>query len=51
VAFVRSLASLFSLIALGLGFFWAGWSREKRAWHDLIAGTLVVQLPRGTSLL
>ena len=51
VAFVRSLASLFSLIALGLGFFWAGWSREKRAWHDRIAGTLVVQMPRGMSLL
>ena len=51
VAFVRSLASLFSLIALGLGFFWAGWSREKRAWHDRIAGTLVVQKPRGMSLL
>lgn len=51
VAFVRSLASLFSLIALGLGFFWAGWSREKRAWHDRIAGTIVVQMPRGMSLL
>lgn len=51
VAFVRSLASLFSLIALGLGFFWAGWSRDKRAWHDRIAGTLVVQLPRGMALL
>lgn len=51
VAFVRSIASLFSLIALGLGFFWAGWSREKRAWHDRIAGTLVVQMPRGISLL
>lgn len=51
VAFVRSLASLFSLIALGLGFFWAGWSREKRAWHDRIAGTLVVRMPHGMSLL
>ncbi len=51
VAFVRSLASLFSLIALGLGFFWAGWSREKRAWHDRIAGTVVVKPPRGMSLL
>ncbi len=51
VAFVRSLASLFSLIALGVGFFWAGWSREKRAWHDRIAGTIVVQVPRGMSLL
>jgi uncharacterized RDD family membrane protein YckC len=51
VALVRSLASLFSLIALGLGFFWAGWSRDKRAWHDRIAGTIIVQMPRGMSLV
>lgn len=51
VAFVRVLASLFSLLALGLGFFWAGWSREKRAWHDTIAGTIVVQPARGMSLV
>ncbi|KAF0176574.1 MAG: RDD domain-containing protein [Limisphaerales bacterium] len=51
VAFVRVLASVFSLLALGLGFFWAGWSREKRAWHDTIAGTIVVQAPRGMSLV
>ncbi len=51
VAFVRLLASLISLLALGLGFFWAGWSREKRAWHDTIAGTIVVQAPRGMSLV
>ncbi len=51
VALVRSLASLFSLIALGLGFFWAGWSRDRRAWHDRIAGTIVVRLPRGMSLV
>jgi uncharacterized RDD family membrane protein YckC len=51
VALVRSLASLFSLLALGLGFFWAGWSRTKRAWHDTIAGTIVVESPRGMSLL
>jgi uncharacterized RDD family membrane protein YckC len=51
VALVRSLASLFSFLALGLGFFWAGWTREKRAWHDRIAGTLVVRMPRGVSLV
>lgn len=51
VAFVRVLASVFSLLALGLGFFWAGWSRAKRAWHDTIAGTIVVQSPRGMSLV
>jgi hypothetical protein len=51
VAFVRVLASMFSLLALGLGFFWAGWGREKRAWHDTIAGTIVVQPAREMSLV
>jgi uncharacterized RDD family membrane protein YckC len=51
IALVRSLSSFLSAIALFLGFFWAGWTREKRAWHDLIAGTAVVKVPRGVSLL
>jgi uncharacterized RDD family membrane protein YckC len=51
VALVRALSSLFSGMALGLGFFWAGWSREKLAWHDRIAGTVIVKVPRGTALL
>ena len=49
-ALVRSLSSFLSAAALFLGFFWAGWSREKRAWHDRIAGTLVVRMPPGTPL-
>lgn len=51
VALVRSLASIFSALVLFLGFFWAGWSREKRSWHDLIAGTIVVKVPKGMSLI
>lgn len=51
IALVRSLSSFLSAIALFLGFFWAGWTREKRAWHDLIAGTMIVRLPKGTSPL
>lgn len=51
VALVRSLASFFSAIVLGLGFFWAGWDREKQSWHDKIAGTIVVRMPKGMSLL
>jgi len=47
VAAVRSLASFFSFVVLGLGFFWVGWSRQKNSWHDLIADTIVVRLPRG----
>ena len=42
VALVRALASIFSALVFGLGFFWAGWSRQKQSWHDKIAGTTVV---------
>jgi len=51
VAVVRALAALFSGVALGLGFFWAGWTRERQAWHDKIAGTIIVKVPKGVSLI
>ncbi len=51
VALVRSLASFLSGAALFLGFFWAGWDREKQSWHDKIAGTIVVKYPKGIPLL
>jgi uncharacterized RDD family membrane protein YckC len=51
VALVRSLAACFSFIVFFMGFFWAGWDREKQSWHDKIAGTVVVQVPKGVSLL
>lgn len=51
VALVRSLASCFSFVVFFLGFFWAGWDKQKQSWHDKIAGTIVVQVPRGVSLL
>ncbi|HUS34420.1 MAG TPA: RDD family protein [Verrucomicrobiae bacterium] len=51
VALVRSLAACFSFMVFLLGFFWAGWDKEKQSWHDKIAGTVVVQVPKGVSLL
>jgi uncharacterized RDD family membrane protein YckC len=51
VALVRGLASVFSAVALFLGFFWAGWTRERQSWHDLIAGTVVVRVPEAVSLI
>jgi uncharacterized RDD family membrane protein YckC len=51
VALVRSLAACFSFVVFFMGFFWAGWDREKQSWHDKIAGTVVVQVPKGVSLL
>jgi uncharacterized RDD family membrane protein YckC len=50
-AFVRSVAAMFSAFVLFLGFFWIGWDPEKQAWHDKIAGTVVVRLPKAISLV
>ncbi|HEX3716416.1 MAG TPA: RDD family protein [Verrucomicrobiae bacterium] len=50
-AFVRSLAAMLSIAALFLGFFWIGWDRAKQGWHDKIAGTVVVRLPRAIPLV
>jgi uncharacterized RDD family membrane protein YckC len=50
-AVVRALACFFSLIFLGLGFFWIAFDAEKQGWHDKIAGTVVVRLQKGVSLI
>jgi len=51
VALVRSLSALFSAVVFFLGFLWAGWDRDKQAWHDKIAGTVVVRMPRDFALI
>ncbi len=51
MTFVRSLAAFFSAAIFFLGFFWIGWDRDKQGWHDKIAGTVVVRLPRAVSLV
>jgi uncharacterized RDD family membrane protein YckC len=45
-AFLRYLAYFISLIPLGFGYLVAGLRRDKRALHDLIAGSRVERLPR-----
>jgi uncharacterized RDD family membrane protein YckC len=45
-AFVRGLAGIFSLLVVGLGFLWILRDPERQAWHDRIAGTYVVKVPR-----
>jgi len=45
-ALVRGLSSLFSIAVLGLGCFWILRDPERQAWHDKIAGTYVVKVPR-----
>ncbi len=51
VALVRALAAAFSIIVAFLGFLWIAWDAEKQGWHDKIAGTVVLKLPRGTPLV
>ncbi len=45
------LAGLFSIAALGLGFLWILRDPERQSWHDRIAGTYVVSVPRSWPLL
>ena len=45
-ALVRGLTSVFSIAALGIGCLWMLQDPERQMWHDKIAGTLVVKVPR-----
>jgi uncharacterized RDD family membrane protein YckC len=44
---VRALSCFLSLAALGLGFIWIAFDENGQAWHDKIAGTVVVRVPKG----
>ena len=49
-AFVRGLSSILSFVALGIGCLWILRDPEGQAWHDKIAGTYVVKVPRSWPL-
>jgi len=49
-ALVRGLASIFSLAVLGIGALWILKDPDNQAWHDKIAGTYVVKVPRNWPL-
>jgi uncharacterized RDD family membrane protein YckC len=51
VALVRALATAFATIVVLLGILWIAWDKDKQGWHDKIAGTIVLRLPRGTPLI
>jgi uncharacterized RDD family membrane protein YckC len=50
VSFGRSLLRFFaywiSALPLFLGFFWVLWDPKRQSWHDKIAGTQVLYIPR-----
>ncbi len=50
-AVVRALSCFLSLAVAGLGFIWVVFDTEKQSWHDKIAGTTIVRVPKGVSLL
>jgi uncharacterized RDD family membrane protein YckC len=45
-ALLRFAIAIVSLCALGLGFVWCLVDRQKRAWHDQAAGSVVVRLAK-----
>lgn len=49
-AIVRALTGVLSMGALGLGFLWILRDEQRQSWHDMVAGTLVVKVPRGMPL-
>jgi uncharacterized RDD family membrane protein YckC len=50
-AIVRALGCFLSLAVAGLGFIWIAFDANNQAWHDKIAGTLVVRVPKGVPLV
>jgi uncharacterized RDD family membrane protein YckC/cytoskeletal protein CcmA (bactofilin family) len=50
-AIIRALGCFLSLVVAGLGFIWIAVDREHQAWHDKIAGTVVVRVPKGVGLV
>jgi uncharacterized RDD family membrane protein YckC len=45
-AIVRALGCFLSLAVCGLGFIWIAFDPGHQAWHDKIAGTVVVRVPK-----
>jgi len=43
---IRYLVGTLSLLAGGLGFWWAWFDRDRLAWHDRASGTRVERLPK-----
>jgi uncharacterized RDD family membrane protein YckC len=50
-AISRALGCFLSLVVAGLGFIWIAIDPDRQGWHDKIAGTAVVRVPKGRSLV
>jgi uncharacterized RDD family membrane protein YckC len=49
-ALVRGLTAILSVAALGIGCFWMLSDPQQQMWHDKIANTVVVKVPRDVAL-
>jgi uncharacterized RDD family membrane protein YckC len=50
-AIIRALSCFLSLAVAGLGFIWIAFDDDNQAWHDKIAGTVVVRVVKGVPLV
>jgi uncharacterized RDD family membrane protein YckC len=50
-AIMRALGCFLSLIVGGLGFIWIAFDKDQQAWHDKVAGTVVVRTPKGSPIV
>lgn len=50
-AIIRALSCFLSLAVAGLGFIWIALDPNHQAWHDKIAGTVVVRVAKGAPLV
>jgi uncharacterized RDD family membrane protein YckC len=48
---VRALGCFLSFVVIFLGFIWIAFDGQRQGWHDKIAGTLVVRVPRAQPLV
>lgn len=51
IAIIRALSAFLSFFVAGLGFIWVAFDDDKQSWHDKVAGTTIVRVPKGTPLL
>jgi uncharacterized RDD family membrane protein YckC len=48
---VRALGCFLSFVVAGLGFLWIVFDGQRQGWHDKIAGTVVVRVPKPRPLV
>ena len=43
-AWLRFGMAIISLLALGIGFLWSLFDRDRRCWHDMVSGTRLIRV-------